>query len=101
MPLAGGGRSATLHTGEHGANAGLEETYNLVVAEHSAEEFVIHTVHTNGFESVWAVPKFGYNGDYHNCRAKHMRRYVNEFVYQLYREESGEPREDAASPPHT
>ncbi len=100
MPLAGGGRSATLHTDEHGANAGLEELYNHEVAKSGAEEFAIHTAHANGFESVWAEPKFGYNGVYHHWRTKHMRRYVNEFVYQLSRGESAEPHDDAASPPH-
>ena len=39
--------------------------------------------HTNGIESVWTVLKRGYNGVYHNCSKKHMRRYVNEFVFRL------------------
>ena len=39
--------------------------------------------HTNGIESVWAVLKRGYNGVYHQWSKKHMRRYVNEFVFRL------------------
>ena len=39
--------------------------------------------HTNGIESVWAVLKRGYNGVYYQWSNKHMRRYVNEFVFRL------------------
>ena len=39
--------------------------------------------HTNGIESVWAVLKRGYNGVYRQWIKKHMRRYVNEFVFRL------------------
>ncbi len=39
--------------------------------------------HTNGIESVWAVLKRGYNGVYHNFSRKHLKRYINEFVFRL------------------
>ena len=74
---------ATLYTDEHGAYTGLEELYKHEAVKHSAKEFVNHMAHTNGIESVWAVLKRGYNGVYHHWSKKHMRRYVNEFVFRL------------------
>ena len=76
-------QGATLYTDEHGAYVGLEELYRHEAVKHSAKEFVNHMAHTNGIESVWAVLKRGYNGVYHHWSKKHMRRYVNEFVFWL------------------
>lgn len=39
--------------------------------------------HTNGVESVWAVIKRGYNDTYHQWSAKHMKAYIDEFVFRL------------------
>lgn len=74
---------ATLYTDEHGAYRGLDELYRHQAVKHSVKEFVNEMAHTNGIESVWAVLKRGYNGVYHHWSKKHMRRYVNEFVFRL------------------
>lgn len=73
---------ATLYTDEHRAYQGLEG-YEHQSVKHSAKEYVNQMAHTNGIESVWAVLKRGYNGVYHHWSKKHMRRYVNEFVFRL------------------
>lgn len=73
---------ATLYTDEHCAYQGLEG-YEHQSVKHSAKEYVNQMAHTNGIESVWAVLKRGYNGVYHHWSKKHMRRYVNEFVFRL------------------
>lgn len=39
--------------------------------------------HTNGVESVWAVIKRGYYGTYHHWNFKHMKRYIDEYVFRL------------------
>ena len=70
-------------TDELGAHVGLEELYEHEAVKHSAKEFVNHMAHTNGIENVWAFSKRGFNGVYHHWSKKHMRRYVNEFVFRL------------------
>lgn len=74
---------AVLYTDEHGAYVDLGKVYEHHSVKHSAKEYVYGMAHTNGIESVWAVLKRGYNGVYHNWSRKHMRRYVNEFVFRL------------------
>ena len=72
-----------LYTDEHSAYVALGDTYDHKSVKHTAKEYVNEMVHTIGIESVWAVLKRGYNGVYHNWSAKHMRRYVSEFVFRF------------------
>ncbi len=76
-------KGATVYTDEHGAYHDLSNSYDHQKVNHSAKEYVNGMAHTNGIESVWAVLKRGYNGVYHNWSTKHMRRYVNEFVFRF------------------
>ncbi|MCY4115879.1 MAG: IS1595 family transposase [Caldilineaceae bacterium] len=76
-------KGATLYTDEHGSYRGLEGDYKHEAVKHGAKEFVSGRASTNSVESVWAVLKRGYNGVYHHWSKKHMRRYVNEFVFRL------------------
>ena len=46
----------------------------------SAFEYVRGDVHTNSIESFWATMKRAYVGTFHHLSAKHLWRYVNEFV---------------------
>lgn len=74
---------STLYTDEHKAYSGLDKLYKHETVKHSAKEFVNEMASTNGVESVWSVIKRGYDGVYHHWSKKHMRRYVNEFVFRL------------------
>ena len=48
--------------------------------KHSVGEYVRDMAHTNGIESFWSMLKRGYVGTDHQMSAKHLNRYVNEFV---------------------
>ena len=70
---------ATVYTDEALAYKGLVNFEHQSV-KHSVGEFVKKMAHTNGIESFWAMLKRGYVGTYHNMSAKHLKRYVDEFV---------------------
>ena len=48
--------------------------------KHSVAEYVRGSVHTNGIESFWATLKRAHKGTFHRLSAKHLHRYVDEFV---------------------
>ena len=66
-----------LYTDDSGAYDGLE---NHESVKHSRLEYVRGAVHTNGIESFWSMLKRAYVGTYHKLSAKHLDRYVAEFV---------------------
>ena len=68
---------ATIYTDDHGAYQGLP---NHASVKHSTGEYKRGSAHTNGVESFWSLLKRGYHGTYHKMSAKHLDRYVNEFV---------------------
>lgn len=74
---------ATVYTDDHRGYYLLEEWYDHASVNHTGWEFADGDVTTNGIESVWAVLKRGFKGTYHHWSPKHMRRYVNEFVFRL------------------
>ena len=48
--------------------------------KHSVAEYVKGSVHTNGIESFGATLKRAHMGTFHRLSAKHLHRYVDEFV---------------------
>ena len=48
--------------------------------KHSIFEYVRGSVHTNGIESFRATLKRAHKGTFHRLSAKHLHRYVDEFV---------------------
>lgn len=70
---------ATVYTDEATVYNNLADFEHQSV-KHSVGEYVRLQAHTNGIESFWATLKRGHNGVYHKMSAKHLNRYVNEFV---------------------
>ena len=50
---------------------------------HSAEEWVVGDVHTNGIEGVWSLFKRSVIGAFHKMSAKHMDRYLEELEWRF------------------
>jgi transposase len=40
-------------------------------------------IHTNGIEGFWSLLKRGINGSFHHVSAKHLQRYLNEFIWRF------------------
>jgi transposase-like protein len=72
-----------LHTDENRAYNFVGTEYKRSVVNHSAGEYSVNGVTTNGIESVWAVLRRGLYGVYHSVSVKHLGRYVNEFSFRL------------------
>lgn len=53
---------------------------NHEAVRHSIAEYVRGQVHTNGIESFWSMLKRAHKGTFHHLSAKHLHRYVSEFV---------------------
>ena len=71
-----------VYTDDASTYKGLPNPHETV--RHSAQEYVRYlegeTVHTNGVESFWSMLKRAHKGVFHRLSAKHLQRYVNEFV---------------------
>ena len=72
-------QGSTVYTDEATAYNNLVD-FDHESVKHSVGEYVRLQAHTNGIESFWAMLKRGHNGVYHKMSAKHLNRYVNEFV---------------------
>ena len=50
---------------------------------HSAEEWVVGEVHTNGIEGVWSLFKRSIVGTFHKMSVKHLDRYLEELEWRF------------------
>ena len=66
-----------LYTDDSGAYAPMP---NHDSVKHSRQEYVRGAVHTNGIESFWSMLKRAHMGTFHKLSAKHLHRYLAEFV---------------------
>jgi len=73
-----------IYTDELASYLGIEDhdTRHETV-NHSAEEWVVGDVHTNGIEGVWALFKRSLVGTFHKMSKKHIDRYVVELEWRF------------------
>ena len=57
---------------------------------HSKNEWVRGSVHTNSIESFWSLIKRGVVGQYHHVSKKYLPFYLNEFSYRFNNRKNGE-----------
>jgi len=60
----------------------LHKLYDHKVVNHKSSEYVNGDVYTNTMESFWAILKRGIKGVYHLMSAKHIQKYIDEFVFR-------------------
>jgi len=69
--------NTTVYTDGEAAFRGLPDHEAV---SHSTGEYVRGDVHTQGVESAWSMLKRAHKGTFHKLSAKHLPRYVDEFV---------------------
>jgi hypothetical protein len=52
------------------------------VINHNQKEYVNGHIHTNTIEGFWSLLKRGNLGIYHSMSAKHLQKYLDEFVFR-------------------
>ena len=73
-----------IYTDELKSYLGIEDhdTRHQTV-NHSAEEWVVGDVHTNGIEGVWSLFKRSIVGTFHRMSVKHLDRYLEEMEWRF------------------
>jgi transposase-like protein len=75
-------KGSTLHTDEWYGYKGLHRLYEHFVINHNQKEYVNGHIHTNTIEGFWSLLKRGNEGIYHSMSAKHLQKYLDEFVFR-------------------
>ncbi len=75
--------SSHLMTDEFQAYDKIEKYgYKREAVKHGAKEYVRGKVHTNSVEGLWSQIKRSLDGTHHYVSAKHLQRYLDEFVFR-------------------
>lgn len=73
-----------IYTDEFAGYLGIEDNDTRhETVNHSAEEWVVGDVHTNGIEGVWSLFKRSVVGAFHKMSVKHMDRYLEELEWRF------------------
>ena len=73
-----------IYTDELPAYWGIEDSDTAHKwVNHSAEQWVVGDVHTNGIESVWSLLKRSIIGSYHKVSIKHLDAYLDELEHRF------------------
>ena len=73
-----------IYTDELASYLGIEDhNTRHATVKHSAEEWAVGGVHTNGIEGVWSLFKRSIVGTFHKMSAKHMDRYLEELEWRF------------------
>ena len=76
-------REASLMTDEHQSYKEIgREFISHDSVNHSRDEYVRGTVHTNTVEGFYSIFKRGMKGVYQHCAEKHLHRYLSEFDFR-------------------
>ncbi len=75
-------QGSNVYTDEYRPYRALSKEFNHGLVNHSAEQYVSGTVHTNNIENFWSLLKRGIDGIYHHVSDKHLEKYVNEFTFR-------------------
>jgi len=70
-------------TDEHGGYTHLKRSYRHGVVRHTAGEYVVGSIHTNGIEGFWALLKRALKGTYISVEPFHLGRYVDEQTFRF------------------
>lgn len=73
---------STLYTDEWRGYGGIDKIFDHYAVKHNEGEYVNGVIHTNTIEGFWSLLKRGIVGVYHHTSRKHLRYYVDEFVFR-------------------
>jgi transposase-like protein len=73
---------SALYTDDAGMYRKMSDDFSHEVVNHSAEEYVRGTVHTNTIEGYFSILKRGIVGTYHHVSQQHLGRYLAEFDFR-------------------
>ena len=75
-------KGSSVYTDEYRPYRALSVDFNHGLVNHSAEQYVSGSVHTNNIENFWSLLKRCIKGIYHHVSNKHLEKYVNEFTFR-------------------